>query len=135
MSSLKSSTRTESPIAWELTTVPDPWTLAGRLADLPHLLLLDSNQACPEKGRYSFLSADPVSWVTLRGDHLQVDGRRLPSRQVFDLLGNLLHHPDHKTRKDLPPFQGGLAGMFGYDLGHQIEKLPWAAHDDFGLTQ
>ena len=30
----------------------------------------------------------------------------------------------------LPPFQGGAAGCFGYDLARQIEKLPASTRDD-----
>jgi para-aminobenzoate synthetase component 1 len=32
---------------------------------------------------------------------------------------------------DLPPFQGGIAGLFGYDLCHHIERLPRPRHDEF----
>ena len=32
---------------------------------------------------------------------------------------------------DLPPFQGGAAGLFGYDLGRQLERLPEPRKDEF----
>jgi para-aminobenzoate synthetase component 1 len=35
----------------------------------------------------------------------------------------------------LPPFQGGAAGYFGYDLGRQTERLPATARDDSGLPE
>ena len=28
---------------------------------------------------------------------------------------------------DLPPFQGGAIGLFGYDLCHRLERLPQPA--------
>src|SRR5439155_1356010 len=31
----------------------------------------------------------------------------------------------------LPPFQGGAAGLFGYDLCHHLERLPRPRHDEF----
>jgi len=31
-----------------------------------------------------------------------------------------------------PPFQGGIAGLFGYDLCHRIERLP---REPFGLSE
>ena len=34
---------------------------------------------------------------------------------------------------DLPPFQGGAAGLFGYDLGRQLERLPRPKVDEFQL--
>jgi len=33
----------------------------------------------------------------------------------------------------LPPFQGGAAGLFGYELARSLEKLPAAATDDLPL--
>ena len=33
----------------------------------------------------------------------------------------------------LPPFQGGAAGLFGYDLCHHIERLPRPRHDEFAV--
>jgi para-aminobenzoate synthetase component 1 len=35
--------------------------------------------------------------------------------------------------EELPPFQGGAAGLFGYELGRQWEPIPAAAHDEFQL--
>src|SRR6476659_6089397 len=35
------------------------------------------------------------------------------------------------TVPDLPPFQGGIAGLFGYDLARRLERLPRAQFDDF----
>ncbi|MGC4005287.1 MAG: chorismate-binding protein [Pirellulales bacterium] len=37
------------------------------------------------------------------------------------------------TLPDLPPFQGGLAGVLSYDLAHEIEDLPIPAFDEFAL--
>src|SRR5262249_6790859 len=31
----------------------------------------------------------------------------------------------------LPPFQGGAAGLFGYDLCHHLERLPRPPFDEF----
>ena len=31
----------------------------------------------------------------------------------------------------LPPFQGGAAGLFGYDLCHHLERLPRPQFDEF----
>src|SRR5205085_1132736 len=32
------------------------------------------------------------------------------------------------AKAGLPPFQGGIAGLFGYDLAHAFEKLPRPAN-------
>jgi para-aminobenzoate synthetase component 1 len=33
----------------------------------------------------------------------------------------------------LPPFQGGAAGLFGYDLCHHLERLPRPRQDEFAI--
>jgi para-aminobenzoate synthetase component 1 len=38
-----------------------------------------------------------------------------------------------ETLPGLPPFQGGAAGLFGYDLCHHLERLPRPRFDEFGL--
>src|SRR5438552_18903771 len=48
------------PLAVELVPAPDPWDVARRLAHLPHLLFLDSAEKHPTRGRYSYVTADPV---------------------------------------------------------------------------
>ncbi|HND51714.1 MAG TPA: anthranilate synthase component I family protein, partial [Pirellulaceae bacterium] len=40
--------------------------------------------------------------------------------------------PWHATTvRELPPFQGGAAGLFGYDLGRSLERLPTPRFDEF----
>ena len=38
-----------------------------------------------------------------------------------------------EVRADLPPFQGGVAGMFGYELARRFERVPIAKFDEFAL--
>src|SRR5262245_5362939 len=47
------------PLVEELVPAPDPWEVARRLSHLPHLLFLDSADPHPERGRYSYVTADP----------------------------------------------------------------------------
>src|SRR5688500_2055619 len=49
------------PLAIEMTGLA-PWEACRRLADQPHLLFLDSALTSP-LGRYSYLSAAPLSWL------------------------------------------------------------------------
>jgi para-aminobenzoate synthetase component 1 len=114
--------RTEAPLVEEVTGLA-PWEACRRLADLPHLLFLDSAQTS-NLGRYSYVTADPFQWRTCAADAVE----RL--RPLRALQQQLRQHPA-LTIPGLPPFQGGAAGLFGYDLGHEIERLPRAALDDF----
>src|SRR5262245_5474160 len=54
----------QAPLAVELVPAPDPWTVARRLAHLPHLLFLDSAEKHPDRGRYSYVTANPDLWAT-----------------------------------------------------------------------
>jgi para-aminobenzoate synthetase component I len=99
-------------------------TLISRFASEPHLLVLDSADPHPERGRYSFLSAAPSRFLT----------RRLPFREdpFAEVHRELAGHP-LETVPGLPPFQGGVAGLFGYGLAHAVERLPPSRADEFRL--
>ena len=107
------------PLAEELTPAPDSWAVARRLARLPHLLFLDSADRHPDRGRYSFVAADPVAWLT-----------DSPAEPFAEMAGRLAAFP-LSSRPDLPPFQGGIAGLFGYGLQHAVEQLPRPRFDEF----
>ena len=109
------SARAAPPLVEELIPCPDSWAVARKLAHLPHLLFLDSAERHPGRGRYSYVTADPVVWAddTLSG--IPTDPFRDATRMT---AGYTI------TRADgLPPFQGGLAGLFGYGLGQTIERI------------
>src|SRR5439155_1076618 len=38
-----------------------------------------------------------------------------------------------ETLPGLPPFQGGAAGLFGYELCHHLERLPQPLVDEFAV--
>src|SRR5262245_2840061 len=105
------------PLVEELTPAPDPFETARQFAHLPHLLFLDSAEKHSERGRYSFVAADPIEWIT--------DSTLDPtSRNPFVELARRLSVFRVPTVGGLPPFQGGLAGQFGYGLQHATERLP-----------
>jgi para-aminobenzoate synthetase component I len=115
----------------ELPASLDAWEACRRLADLPHLLLLDSASVLPALGRYSFLAADPFAWLIARHGKIDLEGRRLPASDPFAVLAELLSQWQDRALPDLPPFQGGAAGLFGYDLCHHLEHLPRHRVDEF----
>ncbi len=125
----------------ELTPVPSPWEVCRCLAHLPGLLFLDSADRHPVLGRYSFVTADPFGWLRARrGD---VWWKLRPGRfgkfkplwreqaDPFHLLADLLTAYRTSPVPGLPPFQGGAAGLFGYDLCHHTERLPRPRFDEF----
>jgi para-aminobenzoate synthetase component 1 len=112
----------------------DPLAWVSAFADCPGLAFLDSALR-PEKlglaglGRYSFIAADPFHLIEAKGSVTRVDG--VPAEGTpFDVLQNLLAKYPVEHRPDLPPFQTGAAGYFGYDLRHHTETLPPHRLDD-----
>jgi len=94
-----------------------------RLKHLPNCCWLDSALVGDRQSRYSFLAADPI-------DILTVD------RVVADPLAKLelwLERFQSVTISGLPPFQGGVAGFMGYELGRCFERVPPAKHNEFEL--
>jgi para-aminobenzoate synthetase component 1 len=110
------------PLVEELTPAPDPWQVCLQLSSLPHLLFLDSAGNHPDVGRYSFVTAQPFHWMT---------ARRGTATDPFAALASSLATYRAERIPDLPPFQGGAAGLFGYDLCHHIERLPRPRRDEF----
>jgi para-aminobenzoate synthetase component 1 len=91
------------------------------LARRPHALFLDSARRDPTLGRYSFLAADPFDYFELPADGS--DGLSELTRRLAAFTS--------PTLSELPPFQGGAAGLFSYDLGRSLEKLPRPRYDEF----
>ena len=113
-----------SPVVEVVSNVPDVADVLARFVEEPGVLLFESSAARGDAGRYSFLTADPIwSFQAESPDHTVDEHfqqfRELLSRYRFDDL------------PDLPPFQGGLAGLMSYELGQAWEKWPRAQHDEF----
>ncbi|MCA9196149.1 MAG: aminodeoxychorismate synthase component I [Planctomycetales bacterium] len=94
-----------------------------RLANLPGCLFLDSALPHETLGRYSFVTADPFDQLSVVvGDPM-----------AFDRLARFVGRYTAQPLPNLPPFQGGVAGLFSYDLNRSIEELPAPACDQFAL--
>jgi para-aminobenzoate synthetase component 1 len=117
----------------ELVPAPDPWDVLQRLAGLPRPLFLDSALAHPLLGRYSFVAADPFEWLSSRGRHTYLTSHSGPvaDNDPFSILADRLAEYKAEPVPGLPPFQGGAAGLFGYDLCHHLERLPRPRFDEF----
>ncbi len=90
---------------------------------LPHVVYFDSAVSHPTLGRYSFVAADPFAWLRVPAD----------GSDALAQLSARLNEFTTMPLDGLPPFQGGAAGLVGYDLCHSLEKLPRPAYDEFRL--
>lgn len=114
-----------TPYSIELIPTLDVMQAVRALIDFPGLILFDSARTDPTLGRYSFLSADPVVQIQLQTPQYGSDPfARLRAASAGFSLAN-----DHA----LPPFQGGVAGMLGYELAGCFERVATAPHDEFQI--
>jgi para-aminobenzoate synthetase component 1 len=109
------------PLVEELLPPPDPEAAFVRLAHLPKVLFLDSALRDPRLGRYSYLTADPFDFIELPADG---------SDGLSQLEAKLSGFPA-ATFPGLPPFQGGAAGLLGYDLSRSLERVARPRFDEF----
>ena len=111
------------PYVIELPGVPDVEQAFLALADRPHALFLDSAQRHPQLGRYSFLAADPFEYLEVAAD----------GQDALTELAVRLDRYRTQRQDDLPPFQGGAAGLLGYDLHRSLERIARPRFDEFAV--
>src|SRR5262245_36545292 len=110
----------------------DPAEAFSALDLLPYSLWLDSADTQHPQGRYSYIVSHPAEMIEAKGDRITItnsDQQTVFTGDPFEILKQRLAAwgPKAASLPGLPPFQGGLAGFFGYDLARTIEKLPSTA--------
>jgi len=111
------------PLIEALHPLPDAQAALAAFSRLPHCLFLDSALRHSRLGRFSFLAADPFDYVEMAVDE----------GDAFGVLEQRLAKFAARTVPELPPFQGGAAGLFSYDLNRSVERLPSPEFDEFGV--
>lgn len=87
--------------------------------------MLDSALEREHVGRYSYLMADPIRAFRLDEAEYGVE----PFRE----LEHVAQQFQSPTIPDLPPFQGGIAGLMGYELGRCWERIEPARYREFQI--
>nr|WP_307862903.1 aminodeoxychorismate synthase component 1 [Providencia rettgeri] len=99
------------------------------IAHLPWAMLLHSGNAKHSHNRFDIIVADPIATLTTYHSETTITEQGQPSTtsgsDPFDLLKQLLnkYRSNNNECIDLP-FNGGALGLWSYDLGRRIEKLP-----------
>lgn len=104
------------PVAKEIP-YKDPVSAFQPFAEDAVAVLLDSADEGGGRGRYAYICIDPAAVVSHGADDLR-------AYDPFGKLRALLRQARLDTDPGLPPFQTGLCGMLGYELGGVIERLP-----------
>ena len=148
----------EYPLQLELSPPPSVAEALQAFAPVPGVILFESRRVRPGVGRYTFLTADPcrqheVARAVYGSDPFAEPRRWLRELAPDELLStdslssptpNAPHRPTEAAQGitaslsadagRLPlPFQGGLAGYLGYELGTCWEQIPRAKQDEFQL--
>ncbi|MEQ8788023.1 MAG: aminodeoxychorismate synthase component I [Pirellulaceae bacterium] len=111
------------PLVEELPSGAEATAAWSAVCRRPYCLFLDSAMRHETLGRYSFLAVDPFEVVSCPVDEADAFGRL--ARRLAPLVT--------ESVPDLPPFQGGAAGLFSYDLNRSLERITAPRHDEFGL--
>ncbi|MDR3633868.1 MAG: aminodeoxychorismate synthase component I [Isosphaeraceae bacterium] len=128
------------PVSCRLAIPPEH--LASVIGSWPEPALLESGPGFATAGRWSLLTARPRFVFEATGDKCAVrtpDGRTtLTIGDPLQALGRYLDtyglaDPRDTPDPELPPFQGGLVGFFGYDLAPRLERLPRRAPRESAL--
>ncbi len=115
----------ELPLVEELTPCPDLESLLQEFTSEKGLLVLDSARDAGSLGRYSYLMCNPLKRFQIQQARLGTD--------PFETIRRLHRDLWRPAISELPPFQGGFAGLLSYELGRSWEQFPRAINDEFGL--
>lgn len=109
------------PIVEEIDWV-DPEAVFLPHADKTGALWLDSADGTHHTARYSFIALAPYETIAV-ADWQAAEGFAALDAELrrFDTLWDTL---PLEIDNVLPPFRGGAAGLFGYDLAYGLENLP-----------
>ena len=102
----------------------------------PNSFLLESVKGPAKIARYSFIGFEPCLIFTSKNGFITIESKgkkTIFSGRPLNKLKELVQAYKQNSFEYLPPFQGGIIGLFGYDFVHYFERLPKNAVDDINL--
>lgn len=116
-------------------SLKDPLAVFGAVEHLPYSLLFDSADKNHPNARYSFVVSHPIETLEYKDGVMEITNWEEQTKiegEPFKIIKDRMAHwvPHSETVRGLPPFQGGVAGYFGYDIGRALENLPDDAADN-----
>lgn len=119
----------------EIPYQKDSAALFSKIAHEEWAIYLDSAYAHTDVGRYDIFSARPITTITTHGEETEVVSQSetiTSNEDPFEIIKQHLQKQEIKHRTSLP-FNGGALGLFSYDLGRQVEKLPDLCETDITM--
>ncbi|MCK5375228.1 MAG: aminodeoxychorismate synthase component I [Alphaproteobacteria bacterium] len=117
-----------TPFIYDVTGI-DPIEAFLAVKHIPYSLLLDSADPKHPASRYSYVMCQPIETIEAKNSKISVTNWE----QCLTFNGNPLEFLQSRISswinntqniEGYPPFQGGAAGLFSYDLGRAIEDIP-----------
>ncbi len=97
-------------------------------------LMFESVKGPHRIARYSFIAFEPYCEYCVRDKEqtlVMADGKsNKPSGHPMSTLRELIASYNQSPDPELPPFQGGAAGLISYDFMHYLERVPTTTTDD-----
>lgn len=128
------------PVSCEIyADMETPISIFRRFENRGCCFLLESVEGGEKWGRFSFIGWNPL--LVLKGSGRRTElsyrnGRRETADcNPFEAIRELMSKYRGAPVKNLPRFNGGAVGFFGYDTVRYFEKLPDMPADDIGIPE
>jgi anthranilate synthase component 1 len=128
------------PISLEVyADMETPISIFKRVEQNKFCFLLESVEGGEKWGRYSFIGKNPFITVTGNGEKTILQYRNGKTRTAegnpIAVMRELMGQYRGAPVKNLPRFNGGAVGFFGYDTARYFERLPNVPSDDVGIPE
>ncbi|HEX2944636.1 MAG TPA: anthranilate synthase component I [Clostridia bacterium] len=128
------------PVSCEIyADMETPISIFRRFEKSGFCFLLESVEGGEKWGRFSFIGRNP--FLTLKGSGRRTEltyrsGKsEIADSNPFETMKELMAKYRGAPVKNLPRFNGGAVGFFGYDIARYFERLPDIPADDLGIPE
>lgn len=128
------------PVSMEVyADMETPISIFKRMEPEGHCFLLESVEGGEKWARYSFIGRNPFLTVKSSGGRTVISSRDGGVTETggnpIETLKRLMASYRGPSLPEMPRFNGGAVGFFGYDTVRYIEHLPNVPEDDLGLPE
>ena len=116
-----------------------PITIFKQLEREHFCFLLESVEGGEKWARYSFIGRNPFLTIKSYGNKIIIDKRDRGIEETegnpIEVIKSIIGQYNGAVIPNMPRFNGGAVGFFGYDLIRHYEKLPNMVDDDMKLPE
>ena len=128
------------PVSLEVyADLETPISIFKRLEHSKFCFLLESVEGGEKWGRYSFIGKNPFITVKGNGNLTELKFRNGKLKTIegnpIEIMKDLMAQYVGAPVKNLPRFNGGAVGFFGYDTVRYFERLPNIPNDNLSIPE